>query len=222
MKRQTVVMVLACVMLVGGVWATSGCVSKEAAKRADGRYREGLSFIRSDHQRAFMAFQKAIQENPDHRDAHYFLGHLYAYQGKYAEAEEEFRIVLRIDPEYSEAYTYLGQILANQGRWDEAIESYHKALANPMYVTPDLAQFHLGRALANQGDMRGAIRAYERALLVLSPSVPPAAVHLELGRAYYRLGKDEKAREELIRVTSLDEKGAYAEAANVLLERLRP
>ena len=77
------------------------------------------------------------------------------------------------------------------------------------------------RALAQEGDMEGAIRAFEDALLVSPPSVPPPAVHLELGRAYYRLGKDDRARESLIRVTSLDEGGPYAAEATTLLGRLR-
>ena len=154
-----------------GVW--SGCASKDSAKMADGYYLEGIAFLQTDQQRAFVSFQRAIQENPNHRDAHYMLGHLYAKQGKYTEAEKEFRIVISIDPDYSEAYTYLGQLLAQRGHYTEAIAAYRKALTNPLYVTPDLARFHLGRALAHEGDMEGAIQAFEDALLVTPPSVPP-------------------------------------------------
>ena len=216
---------LACTLIlpVGLAGLLVGCVSEKSVKKADGHYREGIAALETNRQRAFVAFQKAAQENPEHRDAHYYLGHLYAQQGKYEEAEKEFRTVLRIDPEYSRAYTYLGQILAKRGRWDEAIECYRQALANPLYVTPDLARFHLGRALAHEGDMRGAIHVFEDALLASPPSVPPPAVHLEIARAYYKLGEDDKAREALHHVTSLDkEKGAYTEEANKLLGRLRP
>lgn len=200
---------------------TPGCASKKTAKKADGYFQEGVAQLGTDQQRAFVSFQKAIQEDPRHRDAHYLLAHLYAKQGKFKEAEQELRTVLDIDPDYSEAHTYLGQVLAHTGRWREAAESYRTALSNPLYGTPDLARFHLGRALAQEGDMREAIRAYEDALLVQPPNVPPERVHLELGRAYYKLGEDEKAREALIQVTKLDKSGEYAEQAGELLGRLR-
>lgn len=199
-----------------------GCTSDKHLKRADGFYQEGVALLNADPHRAFVSFQQAVQENPRHKDAQYYLGHLYAQQGKMEEAEQKFREVLSIDPDYSEAYTYLGQVLAQRGRWDEAIGCYRRALSNPLYVTPDLARFHLGRALAHEGEMEEAIRAYEDALLVNPLSVPEEALRFELGRAYYRLGRDEKAREALVRVVSLDQNGRYADAANELLGRLRP
>jgi len=199
-----------------------GCVTEEKIKKANGYYQEGLSALDTDRQKAFVSFQKAIQTNPQHKEAHYALGHIYASQGKLKQAEEEFQEALRIDPDYSEAHTYLGRVLAEEDRWNEAIKSYRRALNNPLYATPDLARYHLGRALAHEGDMQGAAEAFEDALLVNPPSVPPAMVQLELGRAYYRLGYDTKAREALTRVTSLDKSGEYGAEAGKLLERLRP
>ena len=199
----------------------SGCVTEEKIKKANGYYQEGLSTLDLDRQKAFVSFQKAIQINPDHKEAHYALGHIYAGQEKYKQAEGELREVLRIDPDYSEAHTHLGLVLMQQDRWDEAIQSFRRALQNPLYATPDLARFHLGRALAHEGDMKGATEAFEDALLVNPPNVPPAAVNFELGRAYYRLGYDTKAREALTRVTSLDKGGEFAAEAGKLLDRLR-
>lgn len=178
--------------------------------------------LQTDRQQAFVSFQRAVQENPRHRGAHYYLAHHYAQVVKYREAEQELRTVLNIDPNYSEAHTYLGQILARLGRWDEAIASYHRALSDPLYVTPDLARFHLGRALAHQGAMEEAIEVFEDALLTSPPSVAREVVHLELGRAYIELGENDKAREALTRATSLAGEGALAEEANKLLSRLRP
>lgn len=198
-----------------------GCVTEEKIKKANGYYQEGLSTLDLDRQKAFVSFQKAIQMNPQHKEAHYALGHIYAIQGKLKQAEEQFREALRVDPDYSEAHTYLGQVLAQQDRWNEAIKSYRQALSNPLYATPDLARYHLGRALAHEGDMQAATEAFEDALLVNPPSVSTAMIQLELGRAYYRLGYDTKAREALTRVTSLDKGGEYAAEAGKLLDRLR-
>jgi type IV pilus assembly protein PilF len=199
-----------------------GCATEEKIKRGDGYYREGLADLSSDQQKAFVAFQKAVQNNPRHKEAHYYLGHIYVQQGKYKDAEEEFREVIHIDPDYSEAHNYLGNVLAQQDRWPDAIESYRRALSNPLYGTPDIARFHLGLAYVHEGDMERAIQAFEDARVVSPPSVPPAKLDLELGKAYYRLGYNAKAREALTRVVALDKGGQYAVAADKLLERIKP
>ena len=198
-----------------------GCgTSEEQKKKADGYYGEGMAHLSTDRQRAFVNFQKAVQENPKHRDAHYSLAHLYALQGKLDQAEEELKITISIDPEYSEAHNYLGDVYAMQGHWRKAIPEYRKALMNPLYPTPDVPLYNLGVALAQEGDMVGAAQAFEEALRVSPLSVPATKLHLELGRAYYRLGYDSKAREQLALVTSQDKESREAAAASVLLERL--
>ncbi len=212
-------------LCLGVMLVLGGCVTvtEDNLKKAEGYYQEGIANLDTDRQQAFVSFQKAIQADPRHKEANYYLGHLYALQGKNKQAEEEFRKVLRIDPDYSEAYNYLGQVLEPQDRWPEAIESYRRALSNPLYATPDVVWFRLGKALAHEGYMEKATEAFEDALRISPPNVPPAEIHLELGRAYYRLGYDTKAREALKRVTSLDKKGGeYAVAAHKLLERLKP
>lgn len=207
------------VALCGGV---AGCANEERVTKADGYYREGVANLPSDQQAALVSFQKAILENPKHRDAHYNIGHIYSLREKYPQAEAEFREVLRIDPTYSEACTYLGNVLAEQDRWNEAIENYRRALKNPLYETPDVALYNLGKALAHLGDMQGAAQAYEDALRVSPPNVLPARINLDLGLVYYRLGNNDKARDALVRAISLDKGGPYAADADKLLKRLNP
>lgn len=211
--------VILAVVVLGGA---GGCATQETQKRADGYFKEGLALLRSDRQRAFISFQKSIQENPQHQWSHYYLGHLYARQGKFKEAEQELNHVIVIDPKNSAAHTYRGQVLTQLGRWDEAIQSYRAALMNPLYDTPDLARFHLGRALAHQGEMDEAIDTFHDALVVSPPTVPREAVYLELGRAYSRIGKNDQAREALQHVTALDTTGAYADSAGALMNKLKP
>jgi type IV pilus assembly protein PilF len=207
---------VACLLVVGG------CATEEKVKKADGYYQEGMAHLSSDRQKSFVSFQKAIQYNPRHRDAHYSIGHLYVLQGKYKQAEEEFRNAIRIDPDYSEAHNYLGDVLAEEDRWTEALEAYRRALSNPLYSTPDIAWFNMGLAYAHEGDMEKAIQAFEDARVVSPPSLSPAKLNLELGKAYYKLGYNVQAREALSRVTDLDKGGQYAMAADKLLERLKP
>jgi tetratricopeptide (TPR) repeat protein len=199
-----------------------GCATpEETVKKSQGYYQEGLATLDSDKQKSFVSFQKALQINPQNKEAHYGLGHLLAGQGKWAQAEEHFRAALDLDPDYSEAHTFLGQVLEREDRWPEAVQEFRLALSNPLYATPDLARFHLGRALAHEGDYHGAMEALEDALVVNPPHVPPALSHLELGRVYYKLGFERRAKEALTKVTTLDKNGEYAAAAKELLVKLK-
>ncbi|MCP9446336.1 MAG: tetratricopeptide repeat protein [Nitrospira sp.] len=200
----------------------AGCAtSEETIRKSQGYYQEGVASLPGDRQRAFVSFQKAIQLNPNNKEARYALGHVYAMQGKLAKAEEEFRAAIEIDEDFSEAHTYLGQILASQGRWDDAIKSYRRALANPLYATPDLAWFHLGRALEQKGDLPASIEALEDASSTSPPSIPPAMTQLELGRLYLKSGYFAKAREALKKAEMLDQNGEYAAAAAELSVQLK-
>ena len=201
----------------------SGCaISEESKKKSKGYYQEGVASLESDRQKAFVSFQKAVQLNPENKEARYGLGHILVYQGKFAQAEAEFREAIRIDDDYSEAHTYLGQVLANEDRWAEAIAEYRKALSNPLYITPDLARFHLGKALVHEGDLQSAMEAFEDAAAVNPPNVPPALLQLELGRVYYKMGFERRAKEALTKVTTMDKTGDYATAAQEILARLKP
>ena len=201
----------------------SGCATSEgSAQKSKGYYQEGIASLEYDQQKAFVSFQKAVQLNPGNKEARYGLGHILALQGKLPQAEEELRTATKLDENYSEAYTYLGQVLEKQERWKDAIAAFRQALTNPLYATPDLARFHLGRMLVHESDFQGAMEAFEDALVVNPPNVPPALLHLELGRVYYKLGFERRSRETLTKVTTLDKGGEYAAAAKELLARLKP
>lgn len=218
--RQFACPLLALALLIG--WLPGCATSDESLQKSKGYYQEGVASLDRDQQKAFVSFQKAVQLNPSNKEARYALGHILALQGKLPKAEEELRAATELDGNYSEAYTYLGQVLEKQGRWPEAIVSFRQALTNPLYATPDLARFHLGRSLAHENDFQGAMEAFEDALVVNPPNVPPALLHLELGRVYYKLGFERRSREMLTKVTTLDKSGEYAAAANELLARLKP
>lgn len=200
-----------------------GCATSEETKqKSKGYYQEGMASLERDRQKAYVSFQKAVQLDPENKEARYGLGHILVYQGKLHQAEAEFRAATKIDENYSEAHTYLGQVLVYQDRWPEAITEFRHALSNPLYGTPDLARFHLGKALAHEGDYQGAMEALEDALVVNPPNVPPAMLQLELGKVYYKLGFERRAKEALTKVTTLDKTGPHAAAAKEILARLKP
>ena len=207
-------------LLIG--WLPGCATSEGSVQKSKGYYQEGIASLEHDQQKAFVSFQKAVKLDPSNKEARYGLGHILALQGKLPQAEVELTTATKLDENYSEAYTYLGQVLEKQGRWTEAIAAFRQALTNPLYVTPDLARFHLGRSLAHESDYQGAVEAFEDALVVNPPNVPPALVHLELGRAYYKLGFERRAKETLTKAMTFDKGGEYAEAAKELLTRLKP
>ena len=57
------------------VCVLAGCASQQEQRKplreSEGYYKEGVSFLATDQQRAFVAFQKSVQLNPDNFDAHY-------------------------------------------------------------------------------------------------------------------------------------------------------
>jgi Tfp pilus assembly protein PilF len=204
--------------------AASGCISEERIKKADGYYQEGVAVLNSgDQQSAYVSFQKALKENPRHRDAHYYVALIYATQEKFTEAEAEIRETIDIAPDYPEAHNFLGQLLVRQNRRPEAIQAFRKAVSYPLYSSPDVAYYQMGLALELEGDMPGAKQAFEEALKVNPPNVQQALVYLELGRVHYKLGEDGKAREALARAVTLDKEksGAVTAEARALMERLR-
>ncbi len=210
------------ILVVLAVVAAGGCANEENLRKSKGFYQEGVARLSSDQQQAYVSFQKAVKLNPDNKEAHYGLGHIYASQGRLKPAEESFREAIRIDGDYSEANTYLGQVLASQDRWKDAIAAYRQALSNPLYPTPDLARFQLGKALMHEGDLQGAMEVLEDAATVTPPNVPPAMLQLELARVYHKLGFDVRAREALSKVSTLDKGGEQAAAAQELLGKLKP
>jgi type IV pilus biogenesis/stability protein PilW len=203
----------------------AGCASQEAAKKrikeAEGYYHQGLSVMETDQQRAFVAFQKAVQLNPANYDAHYALGHIYFLRQEYAEAERVFRIAIELDPLSGDALNYLGRTLIYEKRYPEAVEVLTRAIALPLYAAPDQAYVNLANALELQGDNPGAVRALQSALKIDPPNVPRPLTYLMLGRVYMKQGEDGKAREALAQVKSLDPNGEAGAAALKMMERLR-
>ena len=73
-------------------------------------------------------FEKALQINPDHVEAHHMLGRALAGRRQVDEAMAHYRKALEIKPSYAEAHYDLGVALAGRGQVDDAMAHYQKAL----------------------------------------------------------------------------------------------
>jgi len=80
-------------------------------------------------------------------------------QGKNAEAEAAWRVVLKAHLSSPEPYAHLGLLEARQEHFKEAIPLYRKALA----IGPDVPglRLNLGLALFKEGDLKGAIQEFD-------------------------------------------------------------
>ena len=203
----------------------AGCAGTDDAKKrlseSEGRYKEGASFLETDQQRAFVAFQKAIELNPDNFEAHYALGSIYFKRKQLAEAEREFRVATALNPNDGEALNYLGRTLMLQGRRREAIEVLTKTTKLPLYAKPDVAFTDLGSVLESDGNLAGAIEAYRSALRTDPPNVPRSFIYLWLGQLYIKQGDVPKARDALTESKTLDPDGSVGTEAARLLRRLK-
>ena len=203
----------------------AGCAGTDDAKKrlseSEGRYKEGASFLETDQQRAFVAFQKAIDLNPDNFEAHYALGSIYFKRKQLAEAEREFRVATVLNPNDGEALNYLGRTLMLQGRRREAIEVLQKTTKLPLYAKPDVAFTDLGSVLESDGNLVGAIEAYRSALRTDPPNVPRSFIYLWLGQLYIKQGDVPKARDALTESKTLDPDGSAGAEAARLLRRIK-
>jgi tetratricopeptide (TPR) repeat protein len=93
---------------------------------------------------ALVAYQKALEFQPNHAAAHINLGTLYYNRQDFALAEKHYRAALRSDPRYALAYFDLGNVLDETGRVQEAIQTYKMAVQ----LAPTYADAHYNLALA--------------------------------------------------------------------------
>jgi len=84
--------------------------------------------------------------------AWYTLGHLQVQDGKFKEAEESFKKVVRLEPRDGNGYYGLGLALNGQKRYDEAIFQLNKATTLKRDFSAALGE--LGQSYLGKGDNR--------------------------------------------------------------------
>jgi len=104
-----------------------------------------------------------------------------------ADAEKNFLKALQVDPSSPEANNNYGQFLCEHDHPRTAMDYLAKAIANPLYQTPQTAYLNMGRCSVKLGETT-QVNDYLLTALRLAPDYPPAlrelaALHLELGNA---------------------------------------
>ena len=133
---------------------------------------------------ALAAFQEVLAQNPLLPEAFVGIGDVRFAQGRFSDAEPNYRRAATLDPADFKAQFGHGRSLQMLGRLAEAIGAYQRALVD----NPNSAEANLNMATAylSLGDARVAAQFAERAV-ALDPR--SGAGHVNLGVAYERLGR---------------------------------
>lgn len=95
-----------------GPEATRQATAQEARIRGFwGVYRQATEYrVAGDTRRAAEAYARALELDPRHEDALYYLGNMYMELGRYREAETAWERLLLVNPRSSRAHSRLGDL----------------------------------------------------------------------------------------------------------------
>jgi tetratricopeptide (TPR) repeat protein len=119
-------------------------------------YEVACEIESSSPEQAKEVYQRLLQLDPDHIDAHVNLGRLLHEEGAPAAAEQHYRRAVELDPEHETAAFNLGVALEDLGRFKDAIDAYLRALElDPQNAD---AHFNLAGLYERRGEKAAALR----------------------------------------------------------------
>jgi len=168
-------------------------------RKAGNKYQQGSARAAAD------IYKKILARDPNHLDANYLLGALYAEQGQLEPALKYTRLAAGINPNSPWVQNNLGNLLRMNGEYASAITAYQKALS----IKPDFAETfsNLGIAHYRLGQTDEAIQAYQKALQ-LQPGLIQA--RLNLGRLLQDSGESAAAAQCFEKVLTADPQNLLA------------
>jgi tetratricopeptide (TPR) repeat protein len=131
---------------------------KWASQRA---LRLGHDVFKDDLTQAIVAYDAAIDFDPECHGAYYWRGVAYSKTGRPDLALADCRRAVAGDPGLFEAYRMLDHLLAREGKWEEVLAYWDRYLA----LEPDNADAYFERAgtYRHKGDMNKAFADLKRA-----------------------------------------------------------
>ncbi len=213
--------------VLGVLLALAGCASTDARnadqeklqKLVDTNVQLGAGYLQQGQMDAAREnLDRALELAPSDPQANNVMALLQWRLRSYDAAERHFRRALEskaggINPDIQHNY---GVYLYDRGRYDEAQTWFDRAIANPQYVTPELANFNAGRSALKKSD-RVAAERYFRAALVRNPQYAPAL--LALAQLSFESGNALSARGLLERYTKVGAETAESLWLGVRVER---
>jgi tetratricopeptide (TPR) repeat protein len=131
---------------------------------ADSWFDIAMSLEDSEPHRAYDAYLRALEADPEHVEANINIGRLCSAAGELKRAAAYFRQAIRLDPVHPVAHFNLAVTLHDLGEVPAALDEYRAAIR----ADPDFADAHynLSMLLEQRGDHEGAQKhraAYEAA-----------------------------------------------------------
>lgn len=188
---------MAIALALGLISCAGPDVEIKKKETSEGYYRLGVAYLTGgDYRRAVVELDKAIELNPNDPSYYNAMGLAYFYDRKVDQAIPHFQKAVQLDTKLSEAYNNLGAAYVQKRMWQDAITAFTRALANPLYATPERAYYNLANVYYQMGRVNEAIEEYKKALDI-APDFD--AAHNDLGFVYYQQGKIDLAIEEFKR-----------------------
>ncbi|HKW24574.1 MAG TPA: protein kinase [Terriglobales bacterium] len=143
-----------------------------------------LANLESDYPAAEREFQRAIQLNPSHANAHFMYSDFLISRLRQRDWEREIHIALELDPMSYFFQCFYGWHLVYVGRYDEAVERLQKVLA----AEPNYSSAHLGiwAAFHQKGMNQEAEQEAEQFFLALGDQEVAGALREGYREAGYR------------------------------------
>ncbi|MFO8155639.1 MAG: type IV pilus biogenesis/stability protein PilW [Pseudomonadota bacterium] len=154
---------------VVAVLALGGCASlvgeDPAEQAAAENTRLGLAYMeRGEPERAEESLKRALEHDPDHVDAHHYLGELQRRQGAFGRAEEHYRRALALDDDDPALHNNHGVLLCARGDAEAAARAFERAAADRDYDRRARALENAGDCHLGVGDPAEAAEFYRRSL----------------------------------------------------------
>lgn len=146
-------------------------------------------------------FLEVLKVDPNHIDAHFYLGDAYFAMNMYHEAEKEYREVLRLNPDSAAVHLALARVMDKIQRRDLAIDE----LKTVLKIDPSFAEanYLLGKYQDQDGYYYEAMEYYKNAIRN-NPDYLEA--HYALAQDAFKLGENKLAIEEFKKAKGLDPK----------------
>jgi type IV pilus assembly protein PilF len=135
--------------------------------------------------------EKALAIDSDDVNANNAMALLQSRLKRYDDADKYFRRAVSARPRNPEAHNNYGVFLCEQGRIDVAEEQFKRAVADPLYKTPDLANLNAGLCLMKK-PVPQAAAVYFKAALEANPRLAPAL--MEMAKISFDSGNTLSAR----------------------------
>lgn len=177
-------------------------------------------YIEKNYQLAYAEFHKALQIDPNNKNAIHGLALVHMEFQEYEIAKDLFLKMLTSDPDYADAWFNLGVCYQKLNMHKQAIDAFQKALNNPLFITQDKAYFGQGLSFYRIGQYEEAKNALDKAIkrnVLLIPA------HLYLALTYQKLNQYSEALKILKNAIRLDSsfKGDVDKFAKTLMDELK-